>query len=112
MVGLLSDAEGQNLAGDHARRLLSLSAAGEGEAAGEAGATGAQRLVPESPEQLSERELQVLRLLDTELTGPEIARELFVSHNTLRTHTKHIFTKLGVNSRRAAVGRARELRLI
>jgi len=112
MVGLLSDAEGQNLAGDHARRLLSLSAAGEGEAAGEAGATGAQRLVPASAEQLSDRELQVLRLLDTELTGPEIARELFVSHNTLRTHTKHIFTKLGVNSRRAAVGRARELRLI
>ena len=54
----------------------------------------------------------MLRLLDTELTGPEIARELFVSHNTLRTHTKHIFTKLGVNSRRAAVRRARELGLI
>ena len=45
----------------------------------------------------------MLRLLDSELTGPEIARELFVSHNTLRTHTKHIFTKLGVTSRRAAV---------
>ena len=54
-------------------------------------------------EPLSERELQVLRLLDSELTGPEIARELFVSHNTLRTHTKHIFTKLDVTSRRAAV---------
>jgi LuxR family maltose regulon positive regulatory protein len=57
---------------------------------------------------LSERELQVLRLLDSELSGPQIARELFVSHNTLRTHTKHIFTKLGVTSRRAAVLRARE----
>ena len=44
---------------------------------------------------MSERELQVLRLLDSELSGPQIARELFVSHNTLRTHTKHIFTKLG-----------------
>ena len=44
----------------------------------------------------------VLRLLDRELTGPEIARTVFVSHNTLRTHTKHIFTKLDVTSRRAA----------
>ena len=57
---------------------------------------------------MSDRELQVLRLLDSELTGPQIARALFVSHNTLRTHTKHIFTKLGVTSRRAAVRRARE----
>ncbi len=61
---------------------------------------------------LSERELQVLRLLDSELTGPQIARELFVSHNTLRTHTKHIFTKLDVTSRRAAVRRGHERGLI
>jgi LuxR family maltose regulon positive regulatory protein len=57
---------------------------------------------------LSARELQVLRLLDSELSGPQIARELFVSPNTLRTHTKHIFTKLDVTTRRAAVRRARE----
>ena len=50
----------------------------------------------------------MLRLLDTELSGPQIARELFVSHNTLRTHTKHIYTKLEVTTRRAAVARARE----
>jgi LuxR family maltose regulon positive regulatory protein len=61
---------------------------------------------------LTERELQVLRLLDTELSGPEIARQLFVSHNTLRTHTKHIFTKLDVVTRRAAVTRARERGLL
>ncbi|BAK38193.1 putative LuxR family transcriptional regulator [Microlunatus phosphovorus NM-1] len=61
---------------------------------------------------LSERELEVLHLLATELTGPEIARHLFVSVNTLRTHTKHIFTKLDVNTRRAAVGRARDLGLL
>jgi LuxR family maltose regulon positive regulatory protein len=59
-------------------------------------------------ETLSERELQVLRLLDTELSGPEIARELFISLNTLRTHTKHIFAKLNATSRPAAVRRARE----
>ena len=52
----------------------------------------------------------MLRLLATDLTGPEIARRLFVSVNTLRTHTKHIFTKLDVNTRRAAVRRARRAR--
>jgi LuxR family maltose regulon positive regulatory protein len=57
---------------------------------------------------LSRRELQVLRLLDSALTGPEIAQQLFVSHNTLRSHTKHIYTKLGVNSRPAAVSHAKE----
>ncbi len=61
---------------------------------------------------LSEREVEVLRLLATELSGPEIAGQLFVSVNTLRTHTKHIFTKLDVNTRRAAVRRAGELGLL
>ena len=62
-------------------------------------------------EPLSERELEVLRLLGTELSGPEIAQQLIVSLNTLRTHTKNIFNKLGVNNRRAAVRRAEELNL-
>ena len=67
--------------------------------------------ITKSIEPLSERELEVLRLLGTELSGPEIARELIVSLNTLRTHTKNIFNKLGVNNRRAAVHRAEELNL-
>jgi LuxR family transcriptional regulator, maltose regulon positive regulatory protein len=62
-------------------------------------------------EPLSERELEVLRLLGTDLNGPEIARELVVSLNTMRTHTKNIFSKLGVDNRRAAVRRAEELKL-
>ena len=61
---------------------------------------------------LTERELQVLRLLDTDLSGPEAARTLFVSPNTWRTHLKHIFTKLGVTSRREAVRRGRERGLL
>ena len=61
---------------------------------------------------LSQRELDVLRLLDSELTGPDIARQLFVSLNTLRTHTKRIFTKLDVNNRAAAVRRAHQLGLL
>ena len=60
---------------------------------------------------LSERELDVLRLLRSDLAGPAIARELTVSLNTLRTHTKSIYAKLGVTSRRSAVRRAAELKL-
>jgi LuxR family maltose regulon positive regulatory protein len=62
-------------------------------------------------EPLSVRELEVLRLLRTDLSGPDIARELMVSLNTLRTHTNNIYIKLGVNNRRAAVRRAEELGL-
>jgi LuxR family transcriptional regulator, maltose regulon positive regulatory protein len=73
---------------------------------GKAAATGALL------EPLSRRELEVLRLLATELSGPEIARELVVSLNTVRTHTKNVYAKLGVGTRRAAVRRADELGLL
>jgi ATP/maltotriose-dependent transcriptional regulator MalT len=63
-------------------------------------------------EPLSERELEVLKLLRSDLSGPEIVRQLSVSLYTLRTHTNHIFKKLGVNNRRAAVRRAEELDLL
>jgi LuxR family maltose regulon positive regulatory protein len=63
-------------------------------------------------EPLSQRELEVLRLFATELSGPEIARELVIGLSTVRTHTKSIYSKLGVTNRRAAVQRAIELNLI
>ena len=106
MVGLLRVVEGQGDAGDHARRLLRHQGAGNHD-----GSDGG-RPVRASRDLLSDRELQVLRLLDSELTGPEVARALFVSPNTLRTHTKHIFTKLDVTSRRAAVRRGHERGLL
>ena len=63
-------------------------------------------------EPLSERERDVLRLLRSDLDGPEIARALVIALNTLRTHTRNIYAKLGVSSRRAAVRRAQELDLL
>jgi LuxR family maltose regulon positive regulatory protein len=63
-------------------------------------------------EPLSQRELEVLRLFKTELSGPEIAQELVVALSTVRTHTKSIYSKLNVNNRRAAVNRAVELNLL
>ena len=62
-------------------------------------------------EPLSERELEVLALLRSDLDGPAMARQLFVSVNTLRTHTRNVYAKLGVTSRREAVRRADELGL-
>jgi LuxR family maltose regulon positive regulatory protein len=86
---------------DYARRLLAADSA-------KARPAPAQRGLVEP---LSERELHVLRLLRTDLSGPDIARELTVSLNTIRTHTKSIYAKLSVNNRRAAVLRADELDL-
>jgi LuxR family maltose regulon positive regulatory protein len=63
-------------------------------------------------EPLSESELRVLRYLPTNLRGPEIASELFVSPNTIRTHLRTMYAKLGVHSRADAVTRARELGLL
>lgn len=63
-------------------------------------------------EPLSQRELEVLRLFKTELSGPEIAQELVVALSTVRTHTKGIYSKLNVSSRRAAVKRAEDLNLL
>lgn len=67
---------------------------------------------PPYAEPLTVRELEVLRALQGTATNGEIARRLYVSANTLRTHLKHINQKLGTSSRRAAVARARELALI
>ncbi len=63
-------------------------------------------------DRLTERELAVLRYLPTIMSNREIARQLYVSVNTVKTHLKQIYRKLGVASRRDAIARARELHLI
>jgi LuxR family transcriptional regulator, maltose regulon positive regulatory protein len=101
MASLLRAAAKRGIARNYVRRLLAAVNKTED------GAPASQALI----EPLSERELDVLRLLGTDLGGPDIARELIVSLNTVRTHTRNIYAKLGVNNRRAAVRRARELDL-
>jgi LuxR family transcriptional regulator, maltose regulon positive regulatory protein len=67
---------------------------------------------PPPLEPLSGSELRVLRYLPTNLSGPEIAGELYVSHNTVRTHITHLYGKLGTHTRAEAVARARALGLL
>ena len=64
------------------------------------------------PEPLSQAEARVLRLLQTSLSAPEIARELYVSVNTVRTHMRHVYDKLGAHRRLEAINRARALGLL
>jgi LuxR family maltose regulon positive regulatory protein len=102
MVALLKLAAKSRTAPEYVRRLLAVAATTEGPA------PVRQPLI----EPLSERELEVLHLLESDLDGPDMARELTVSLATVRTHTRNIYAKLGVNSRRAAVRRAAELGLL
>lgn len=102
MAALLKLAARQRIAREYASTLLTAFGTRPSESSTD------QPLV----EPLSERELEVLHLLNSELDGPDIARELVVSLNTVRTHTKNIYAKLGVSSRRAAVRRAVELGLL
>jgi LuxR family maltose regulon positive regulatory protein len=106
LIELLADAGSDGVLGDLTRQLLPVSAGTRARRP----TSGHQAAPPGSS--LSDRELEVLRLLDSELTGPQIARRLFVTHNTVRTHTKRIFTKLDVSSRHAAVLLGREHGLI
>jgi LuxR family maltose regulon positive regulatory protein len=69
-------------------------------------------LVREGLEPLTRRELQILHWLDTDLTNKEIARELVVTTETVKLHTKHVYRKLSVNNRRAAITLARALGLL
>jgi LuxR family maltose regulon positive regulatory protein len=102
LIALLRAVAAQGAAAGYARRLL-----GTLDAGGDSAPAAAGLIDP-----LSARELDVLRLLGTDLDGPDIARRLFVSLNTVRTHTKNIYAKLGVNDRGAAVARAQDLDLM
>jgi len=75
-------------------------------------AAAKDRHLPPPAEELSPGELRVLRYLPTNLSRPQIASELSVSPNTVGTHIRSIYAKLGVRDRSSAVQRARQLRLL
>ena len=78
-----------------------------------AGKTPAPSAGPQPPlEPLSDSESRVLRYLPTNLSMPEIANELYVSHNTVRTHMRHLYAKLDTHRRADTVARARTLGLL
>jgi LuxR family maltose regulon positive regulatory protein len=116
MAQLLRDAAAHRIRPNYTNKLLAGFDAEQPQDIGEfphpdrqvAATPAAQSLI----EPLSQRELDVLRLFATELSGPEIARELVIGLSTVRTHTKGIYSKLNVTNRRAAVQRAIELDLI
>jgi LuxR family maltose regulon positive regulatory protein len=118
MAVLLHKAATSGLAPDHANKLLAAFGA---EAQWGRGAEEPE-IIPSPPppgppspwplDPLSEREREVLRLLATELSGPEIAGELTVALSTVRYHTNNIYSKLCVHNRRAAIRRAEELSLL
>jgi LuxR family maltose regulon positive regulatory protein len=74
--------------------------------------TTTRRPVPTADPDLSERELAILSLLAGELSQREIGSQLYVSFNTVKSHTRSIFRKLGVTTRAGAVERGRELGLL
>jgi LuxR family maltose regulon positive regulatory protein len=78
-----------------------------------AGQTPAPPAGPRPPlEPLSDSEIRVLRYLPTHLSAPQIASELYVSHNTVRTHMRHLYAKLGTHRRSDTIARARVLGLL
>jgi len=108
MESLLREAERRVISPVYMGRLL------------EAFTKGMPRRIPSEPyaskifmlEPISKRELEVLRLLGSSLSGPQIADELFISLGTFQTHTKSIYGKLGVHNRLEAIERAKVLKLL
>jgi len=107
MTSLLNEALKQEITPSYVRRLIESIDMANGRLHGKP-----PKVSETLSEPLSIRERDVLRMLASDLSGPDIARELMVSLNTLRTHTKNIYDKLQVNNRRSAVRRAEELDLI
>jgi LuxR family maltose regulon positive regulatory protein len=107
MTRLLREAISRGIETEYAGRLLAAAPISE-----QANSTRPSHYPTEMVDPLTQRELQVLRLLATRLTSTEIADELYISANTARYHIKNIYGKLNVHRRDDAVGRAKTLGLL
>ena len=109
MAGLLYEALNRGIAPDYVRRLLAAFPVDEPMRV-DLKRTEADQ--SELVEPLSERELEVLQLIAEGLTNQEIATRLFLSLNTVKTHTRNIYGKLNVHRRTQAIARSKELGLL
>jgi LuxR family maltose regulon positive regulatory protein len=103
LAALLREAAARSVAPEYVRKLLAAFARPP---------TPPHPLTQSLIEPLSDRELDVLHLLADGLTNQEIAQALCVSVNTVKTHLKNVYGKLGVHSRREAAAKAKELGLV
>ncbi len=109
LARLLYEAAAREIAPDYTQRLL--AAFPVPEAKQTAGAQS-QKSPSELIEHLSERELEVLHLIAAGLSRQKIATSLVLSMNTIKTHVRNIYSKLGVNNQMQAVGKARGLGIL
>jgi LuxR family maltose regulon positive regulatory protein len=103
MVSLLENAAASGLESRLVRRIL--AAAGDS-------TSDTDAAPPALAEPISERELDVLRLILSGLSNQEIADKLFVSQNTIKTHIRHLYRKLNASNRAQAIARAHQLELL
>ena len=109
MARLLREALSRGIAPNYVRHLL---AAFPDDAPQKAKPSDFQLLDSELIDPLSERELEILQLIAEGLTNPEIAAELYLSLNTVKVHTRNIYSKLDTHSRTQTVARARDLQIL
>jgi len=116
MVRLLRETAERGIAPIYVNRLLSTFAAqDQPKSLDQALTQGVGSQVPTTPsltEPLTDRELEVLQLMSDGLTYNEIAAQIIVSLNTVRTHVKNIYSKLYVHKRSQAIAKARELNIL
>jgi LuxR family maltose regulon positive regulatory protein len=109
MAHLLYETLSRGIAPDYVRQLLAAFPSAEPE---QVDFLKTQAPKPDLIEPLSERELEVLELIAEGLTNQEIAARLYISLNTVKVHTRNIYSKMGVNHRTQAVAQAQRLGLL
>lgn len=109
MSDLLYQAQSRGISQGYVRRLLAAFPNAEPD---RAGLLRKQPSGHELVEPLSEREIEVLQLIAEGLTNREIAKNLYLSLNTVKVHTRNIYGKLGVNNRTQALAKGRSLGLL